>query len=138
MKKNEREALFLMKIAQFYHKNLVRLGIIENDNLIPLDFNGEMIDLILDGQIPKPSHTSIPLNILQFAPAVSSPSKIIGIGLNYLDHIQESKGKAPEVPVVFAKFPNSLIGHHEDVPKLITEEEYCFGSSCIDFISDYL
>lgn len=26
----------------------------------------------------------------------------------------------------------------EDVPKLITEEEYCFGSSCIDFISDYL
>ena len=104
-----------MKIAQFYHKNLVRLGIIEDYNLIPLDFQGEMIDFIINSHILRSSDIPIPLNMVQFAPAVSSPSKIIGIGLNYLDHIRESKGEIPEVPMVFAKFPNSLLAHHENI-----------------------
>jgi len=42
---------------------------------------------------------------------VSRPSKIIAIGLNYKDHAKESKGELPKVPIIFAKFPNSIIGH---------------------------
>lgn len=36
------------------------------------------------------------------------PSKVMAIGLNYLDHIRETNAKRPEYPMVFAKFPSSL------------------------------
>ncbi|QSE93752.1 fumarylacetoacetate hydrolase family protein [Rhodococcus pseudokoreensis] len=39
---------------------------------------------------------------------VVSPSKIVAIGLNYMDHIRETNSPVPEQPVVFAKYPSSL------------------------------
>lgn len=36
------------------------------------------------------------------------PTKVLAIGLNYLDHIRETGAKRPERPVLFAKFPNTL------------------------------
>lgn len=36
------------------------------------------------------------------------PSKILAIGLNYMDHIRETGAKRPEHPIVFAKFPSAL------------------------------
>lgn len=38
------------------------------------------------------------------------PGKIVAIGLNYRAHAEESELAVPEVPVVFAKFPSSLVG----------------------------
>ena len=102
-----------MKIAQFYDKGRIRLGIIDAERLIPLDFQDEMIDFIKEDSDYKPSGNPLPLDSIKFAPPVSNPSKIVAIGLNYMDHIRESKGKIPEFPLIFAKFPNSLIGHND-------------------------
>jgi len=52
------------------------------------------------------------------------PSKIIAIGLNYRDHIEESQsvrvqgfdGSEPEEPVLFNKTPNVLIGPGKAIP----------------------
>lgn len=44
------------------------------------------------------------------------PPKIVAIGLNYLDHIRESDLPRPEVPLVFTKFPTSVIGPGEPIP----------------------
>jgi 2-keto-4-pentenoate hydratase/2-oxohepta-3-ene-1,7-dioic acid hydratase in catechol pathway len=43
-----------------------------------------------------------------FLTPIVAPTKILAIGLNYLDHIRESKTEAPERPILFAKFPSSL------------------------------
>ena len=43
------------------------------------------------------------------------PGKIVCIGLNYLDHIRESKADRPRVPLVFAKFPSAVIGPGEPI-----------------------
>ncbi len=40
---------------------------------------------------------ALPLEEIRFAPVVSKPSKIIALGLNYLDHANESKGAIPKV-----------------------------------------
>jgi 2-keto-4-pentenoate hydratase/2-oxohepta-3-ene-1,7-dioic acid hydratase in catechol pathway len=45
--------------------------------------------------------------VLLHCPVVR-PSKIIAIGLNYLDHIRETGATAPARPVCFAKYPSSL------------------------------
>jgi acylpyruvate hydrolase len=48
---------------------------------------------------------------LTFLAPVVRPSKIICLGLNYRDHAEESGLGIPEFPVLFARFPSSLIGH---------------------------
>ncbi|WP_175985591.1 fumarylacetoacetate hydrolase family protein [Microbacterium tenebrionis] len=44
-----------------------------------------------------------------------SPSQVLAIGLNYVDHAAESGFAVPEVPIVFTKFPSSVAGPGEDV-----------------------
>jgi len=104
-----------MKIAQFYKDNSICIGLIHGDSLVPVTFDGGMIDLIKSGESPETSGESISLDHVRWAPAVTRPSKIIALGLNYEDHAEESKGKIPESPLVFAKFSNSLIGHNDEI-----------------------
>lgn len=48
---------------------------------------------------------------LAFLPPVMRPAKIVCLGLNYLDHAEESGLGIPEHPVLFARFASSLTGH---------------------------
>jgi 2-keto-4-pentenoate hydratase/2-oxohepta-3-ene-1,7-dioic acid hydratase in catechol pathway len=43
------------------------------------------------------------------------PGKIVAIGLNYMDHIREAGVEPPPRPLVFAKFPSSVIGPEDHV-----------------------
>ena len=55
------------------------------------------------------------------------PSKVLAIGLNYLDHIRETGATRPERPLLFAKFPNSLndpFGDIEVDPSLTERADY--------------
>jgi 2-keto-4-pentenoate hydratase/2-oxohepta-3-ene-1,7-dioic acid hydratase in catechol pathway len=101
-----------MRIAQFYDRDRIRLGLVQGDTLTPIDFRGDMIDFILRDSEVTGKGEPVPLERVRLAPPVHRPSKIIAIGLNYLDHVRESHGEMPERPLVFAKFPNSLIGHN--------------------------
>jgi 2-keto-4-pentenoate hydratase/2-oxohepta-3-ene-1,7-dioic acid hydratase in catechol pathway len=48
-------------------------------------------------------------------PAVE-PGKIVCVGLNYRDHVAEGAGReAPEWPLLFAKFPNTVIADGEPI-----------------------
>jgi 2-keto-4-pentenoate hydratase/2-oxohepta-3-ene-1,7-dioic acid hydratase in catechol pathway len=38
------------------------------------------------------------------------PPKVVAIGLNYADHIRETGMARPERPLIFAKFPSSVVG----------------------------
>jgi acylpyruvate hydrolase len=59
-----------------------------------------------------PSH---PLDGLDYAPLVPRPEKIICVGLNYRDHIEETGRETPRYPTLFAKFPSTLVGAYDDV-----------------------
>ena len=43
-------------------------------------------------------------------PPILRPGKIIGVGLNYADHAAETGQAVPSIPVLFAKFPTSIVG----------------------------
>ena len=45
-------------------------------------------------------------------PPVMNPSKIICLGLNYLDHAHETGSPVPDYPVVFFRHANTLVGHN--------------------------
>jgi 2-keto-4-pentenoate hydratase/2-oxohepta-3-ene-1,7-dioic acid hydratase in catechol pathway len=54
---------------------------------------------------------------------IERPGKIVAIGLNYMDHVRESGAEAPKRPLVFAKFPTSVIGPNEPIkiPRGVTQ-----------------
>ena len=54
------------------------------------------------------------------------PRKLICIGLNYRDHAEESELDLPDVPVIFAKWTTSLIGHGQTIviPREETRPDY--------------
>ena len=43
-----------------------------------------------------------------FLRPIVAPSKMLAIGLNYVDHIRETNQKHPDRPILFGKFPSSL------------------------------
>jgi 2-keto-4-pentenoate hydratase/2-oxohepta-3-ene-1,7-dioic acid hydratase in catechol pathway len=55
------------------------------------------------------------------------PSKIVAIGLNYRDHAREQGSPIPEQPIIFAKFPTSVIGPGDAIvwdPALTQQVDY--------------
>lgn len=104
-----------MKIAQYHEGERVRIGLIDEDFLIPLDVSGSMTEFINGDRIYRRCGVKIPLHELRLAPPIARPGKIIAMGLNYMDHVEESKGTVPEVPLLFAKFPSSIIGHLDSI-----------------------
>ena len=50
---------------------------------------------------------------------VARPSKIICIGLNYMDHCKETGAAIPEEPIIFFKSTSALCGPNDDliIPK---------------------
>lgn len=53
---------------------------------------------------------------LDYAPLVTTPEKVICVGLNYLNHIAETGRPRPTHPTLFPKFARSLAGAHDDLP----------------------
>lgn len=53
-----------------------------------------------------------------------NPSKIVAVGLNYVDHAHESNMKLPKSPIVFTKFPSAIIAASDPViiPTKLTKE----------------
>ena len=47
--------------------------------------------------------------------AVARPSKIICIGLNYVDHCRETNAPIPDEPIIFFKSTSALCGPNDDV-----------------------
>ena len=46
---------------------------------------------------------------------IERPEKIVCVGLNYRDHAEEQGVELPERPLLFAKWPNTLIGPGEPI-----------------------
>ncbi len=55
-----------------------------------------------------------------------APPKILCVGLNYDDHLEESGLKKPDYPEIFARFASSLIAHQEPIrrPRESTALDY--------------
>jgi len=52
---------------------------------------------------------------IRLGPPVARPSKIICIGLNYVDHAKETNAPIPTEPIIFFKSTTALSGPNDDV-----------------------
>lgn len=46
---------------------------------------------------------------------ITDPSKVVAIGLNYMDHVRESGIEMPDLATMFCKYPSSIIGPGDEI-----------------------
>jgi len=116
-----------MKLATFELFGASRLGLVEGEQVLDLtEFIG-YTDILayLRGEGGNPAKaeraasdknlTWHNLTQVRLKAPLPNPSKVIAIGLNYMDHCREQNVPVPKHPVVFAKFPSSIIGTQEAI-----------------------
>ena len=104
-----------MKLATYTAEGRTRTGIVVGDRVIESGVEGTMIDIIQDWEALKPELEAkaaagggVPLASVKLEAPVQRPGKIFAIGLNYADHIAESKMETPERQVWFTKAQTSV------------------------------
>jgi 2-keto-4-pentenoate hydratase/2-oxohepta-3-ene-1,7-dioic acid hydratase in catechol pathway len=111
-----------MKLATFTANGQTRTGIVVGDRIIETGVKGTMIDLIRDWDALKPGLEAKAkagggalLASVKLEAPVQRPGKIFAIGLNYGDHIEESKMAKPERQVWFTKAQTSVNGPYDPI-----------------------
>jgi 2-keto-4-pentenoate hydratase/2-oxohepta-3-ene-1,7-dioic acid hydratase in catechol pathway len=67
------------------------------------------------------------LDDVELLAPVPRPGKIVAIGRNYREHIDEEGAAPPAAPLVFSKWPSSVIGHGAEIrwdPALTAQVDY--------------
>ncbi|MDG1463136.1 MAG: fumarylacetoacetate hydrolase family protein [Gammaproteobacteria bacterium] len=69
---------------------------------------------------------TVALELLSFEPPIINPEKILAVGVNYMAHINEMGREPPDYPVVFMRYPDSLVGHDQKLvrPKVSKKYDY--------------
>jgi 2-keto-4-pentenoate hydratase/2-oxohepta-3-ene-1,7-dioic acid hydratase in catechol pathway len=97
---------------------LARIRMNAGPPVAAVERDGELYPLAHDlaalfaGETPRPPVDPVG-SATQLAPV--TPGKVVAIGLNYLDHIRESGLERPQQPLVFAKFPSSVVGPGDEI-----------------------
>jgi acylpyruvate hydrolase len=107
-------------LASVLHDDVPRAVAIDGDRAIPLPGIDELgpstLTGVLGGSPPAAAGDSLALADLRLRPVIPRPAKVICVGLNYLDHVNESRRDLPAYPVLFTKFAASLTGAFDAIP----------------------
>ena len=111
-----------MKLATYTRDGQTRTGIVVGDRIIDSGVAGTMIDLIRDWSVLKPGLEAkaaagggVPVSSVKLESPVQRPGKIWAIGLNYADHIEESKMETPQRQVWFTKAQTCVNGPYDPI-----------------------
>lgn len=98
------------------------------DDLIQAGTNGskKVEELLFKAKVENDRSLYISESKINYGPCVTSPEKIVCVGLNYRKHAEESGMNIPTSPVLFGKFKNALAAHHDfiAVPKTTKKMDY--------------
>lgn len=112
-----------MKFVRFGPRGEERPGVVfDNDTIVDIS---SLIDDIgpatiatlgeVASQVDPTTLRSTELSSVRLGSPVARPHKILGIGLNYVDHASEAEMEVPEEPIVFQKATSSLSGPFDDI-----------------------
>ena len=117
-----------MKLVTYSDHGDIKLGAIKGDGVIDLrkripSLPGEMIALIDKWEdvrtkvreLVKESEADAALADVRLLAPVTRPGKVMGIGLNYADHIKESGQQTPNHQVWFSKAVTSINGPFDPI-----------------------
>ena len=122
-----------MKICTYVGRSGPRIGVISDGRVFDAQTSGTMSDIVADWPKARPALETaarqgegILLASAKLLAPIARPGKIFAIGLNYADHIAESRMEAPKEQVWFTKAVTSINGPFEPVqiPKVSPFVDY--------------
>jgi len=110
-----------MKLISYIHDGVSSYGVVKPDGVVDLasrlpaipDLRSLLaVEKLADAaSLTEGAPADLPLSAIDFAPVIPNPDKIICVGLNYRDHIEETGRAVSDKPVLFARFSGSQVGH---------------------------
>jgi len=64
---------------------------------------------------PAAASAYIPESSIRYGRLFTSPGKIVCVGLNYREHVEETHEELPKVPILFNKYNNTLAAHRSTI-----------------------
>ncbi len=112
-----------MKITGFEFNSEPYIGQISGDSITPI---ARLQDFWSDPYTPIQNNNAkaISLDTAKLKPSVPLTGKVICIGLNYKAHAAEVGMAIPEKPVVFSRFPETLISDGDSAPMMDTAYDW--------------
>jgi len=117
-----------VKLATFQADSADELGVVDGQHIISLTraaprLASGMIDLIsrwteIQGEVRKLASDAghkFAIDQVQLKAPIARPGKIMAIGLNYADHIAETKAAKPENQTWFSKMPTAINGPFDPI-----------------------
>ena len=95
-----------MKFVRFHYNNKISYGLLENETIRIIEGNP------FSGY--KPTGKELPMNSVRLL-APCEPSKIVAVGVNYLDHAAEFKKELPKEPLLFLKPSTAVLDPLEPI-----------------------
>jgi len=129
-----------LKLVTFSIDGRARPGVVSGERVIdlaaaglPVGPHGDLLEIIRGGDttlarvraaLDDGKGQAHALSAVKLMAPVIAPSKIVAIGLNYIDHCKEANLPVPPEPVVFSKFPGSVAGPYDDLtwPRAVSKE----------------
>ncbi len=109
-----------------------RAGRVEGDSVMLLDVDS-VKTLLADPRglaeaANGPEIAEVTLTAADLAPVVPNPDKVVCVGVNYRDHIEEMGREVPGHPTYFAKYARALTGPNDDLvlppPEVSTDVDW--------------
>ena len=119
-----------MKLATFTHGGETRIGVVVGELVVDLrkaapELPTNMRDFLVGGDVAMTvareaqtaSEHALAVVDVELQSPVINPGKILAIGLNYADHIEESGAATPKVQMWFNKQTTATNGPYNDIAK---------------------
>ena len=120
-----------MKLVTFSHHGETCIGRVENDSVVELSGRASEMRALFDidnwqQQAANATGSKYALSDVRLHSPVLNPSKILAIGLNYKDHIEETGLATPEFPMFFNKQATAVNGPYDPIhmPRVSEKLDY--------------
>ncbi|APE35850.1 2-hydroxyhepta-2,4-diene-1,7-dioate isomerase [Nocardia mangyaensis] len=118
-----------MAYMTYEHRGARRVGEVQGSALVPLRGLTEIgpettVEALAEAE--RDTGGRVEIDAVRLLPVVPNPSKVFCVGLNYREHVTETKRELPTYPVLFPKFADSLLGAYDDIvlPSESTQVDY--------------
>ena len=138
-----------MRFVRYLHSGVESYGVLSDDEIINLQTLADLPEttlpstmeeliglgeegmrtveqLMLNSTKTEKRKATLKIGDATFLAPVSSPPKIICLGLNYRDHAEEAGADIPDEPIIFMKPRTAIVGPDEPIirPTFVKELDY--------------
>ncbi len=122
-----------MRYISFVHEEKQSWGTIDAGQVFDLSYLAEsLVAAISSSKLPaslsdiSDNARNFSIEELNLLPPIPEPKRILCVGQNYAAHRDEMGGETTARPLIFTRYPSSIVGHEQELVKPPESEQFDF------------